>query len=515
MTDHLPRYHQNTLTLLPINTATLSKSLEELRFAVRNGADLISSNDSIHGQWESGGIFKHFPGIALAFLRLDYQSSVLEGEKGSSRDYRHLALQRVPPGIPDIPLLPSRLSPMGSSSPVTAVVLRMLAAVARNRGEDDLNTRLSQHDITCLHDATSLALKNGPIVPHNGRNMGGDEILFGRAGLLWTLINIRAHQFDEETQRSLTPVLDLIPELVRVIIDAGRQGSKDYAEKNGSDDAHPLMYAWVEGYYGFGAAHGITGILPAILACKPEEISDFLPVIGDTITALCKLCIASNGHLPMSFPKFGAGGRPEFVQFCHGSPGLLLLVATALNSPLLLDHWCPEWDQAIDLATARIWEEGILSKGGGLCHGIAGNAWPWLILHDFFEYHSKDIDEARYRYFQRIGTAEAPDAGYLTSDFFLSKALAFMLHSRETRPYNITPVSPERDFRMPDDPYCLFEGLAGTVCAWAETCGVLQARLRKLELPEGELENDVSFQTARRAELGFPFIGGNGVVGMF
>jgi hypothetical protein len=83
--------------------------------------------------------------------------------------------------------------------------------------------------------------------------MGGDEMLYGRAGLLWALLNVRAHQFDDETQKALSPVLNKIPELLRVMIDAGRQGSKDYNQKNGDPDAHPLMYAWMEGHYCFGA----------------------------------------------------------------------------------------------------------------------------------------------------------------------------------------------------------------------------------------------------------------------
>jgi hypothetical protein len=32
----------------------------------------------------------------------------------------------------------------------------------------------------------------------------------------------------------LSPVLEAIPELIRVIVDAGRQGSKEYTEKNGA-----------------------------------------------------------------------------------------------------------------------------------------------------------------------------------------------------------------------------------------------------------------------------------------
>jgi hypothetical protein len=136
---------------------------------------------------------------------------------------------------------------------MTAVTLRILSVVANTNWQTDAKPSLSQEDINCLDDATNLALKNGPLVSHDDRNMGGDEMLYGRAGLLWALLNVRAHQFDDETQKALSPVLNKIPELLRVIINAGRQGSKDYIQKNGGQDAHPLMYAWMEGHYCFGA----------------------------------------------------------------------------------------------------------------------------------------------------------------------------------------------------------------------------------------------------------------------
>lgn len=67
------------------------------------------------------------------------------------------------------------------------------------------------------------------------------------------LLNVRAHQYDEETHKALSPVLESIPDLVRVIIEAGRHGSKEFTQKHGVQDAHPLMYPWKEGHYFFGA----------------------------------------------------------------------------------------------------------------------------------------------------------------------------------------------------------------------------------------------------------------------
>ena len=214
------------------------------------------------------------------------------------------------------------------------------------------------------------------------------------------------------------------------------------------------------------------------------------------------------------------GTPSELVQFCHGSPGTLILLSTALkNNQLTQDHWCPEWDQTIYLGTQRIWEEGILSKGGSLCHGISGNGWPLLMLYDAFEYHSTDINAAKQSYIQRTGASALPSTDIsekLTPDFFLSRALAFLLHARETRPYNTAPAKTDKDYRMPDDPYSLFEGLSGNVCAWAETCAALQAKIRKMELSGQGVpyETDRAFKEAMQSRLGFPLIGGYGAVGL-
>ncbi|KAJ5157368.1 uncharacterized protein N7482_008468 [Penicillium canariense] len=515
-----PQYYENTLTPLPINPATLIDSLRELRAAVYNGAEIIHANEPIPDKWSVGGMFKHFPGVALAFLRLDYQSSVLAREKAASLNFRQYALQRIPSGLPDIPLRPSRLSPGGSFSPLAAVTLHILSAVAETNWELDARPSLPQEDIICLHDAVNLALKNGPIVLHDDRKMGGDEMLYGRAGLLWALLNVRAHRFSEESEKALAPVFAMVPQLICSIIDAGRECSKCYIQEHGDKDAHPLMYAWMEGYYCFGTAHGITGILPILLSCRSEELAGYMPEIGETITALCKFSVANNGHLPMTLPPFPSKRPSELVQFCHGSPGILILLGTALqNEQLTRDYWHPTWDQAIYQATCRTWEEGILSKGGSLCHGISGNAWPWLMLHNAFEYHSTHIDEARREYFQRTLESIQPDGNLsrqLTPDFFLSRALAFMLHSFETRPYNSSPATSDKDYRTPDDPYSLFEGLAGNVCAWAETCAVIQARLRKVDLSEegASVDGHGMFQRAMRCQLGFPLVGGNGAGGL-
>jgi lanthionine synthetase-like protein len=67
----------------------------------------------------------------------------------------------------------------------------------------------------------------------------------------------------------------------------------------------------------------------------------------------------------------GEGAPPDEirVQWCHGAPGMV----TTLGG--LLD---------LELAVAGgelTWRAGPLAKGPGLCHGTAGNAYAFLVLH--------------------------------------------------------------------------------------------------------------------------------------
>ena len=57
-----------------------------------------------------------------------------------------------------------------------------------------------------------------------------------------------------------------------------------------------------------------------------------------------------------------------------------MAIAKTMDGPLST-YWTSQWSEGVEIATKRVWQEGLLSKGGGLCHGIAGNAWPWLVMY--------------------------------------------------------------------------------------------------------------------------------------
>ncbi|KAK9372470.1 uncharacterized protein V1513DRAFT_452318 [Lipomyces chichibuensis] len=517
MATHRPQYYQNTLQPIRIDKATLLKTLQDLRLAVRHSSNLIQTDRPEPDDFDGGGIYNGTPGIALAFLRLARQAPYLAENGEFSPDFRRLASQLILPNGSQLHLQPRQLSPIGYS-PLAAIVTRILASITA----EEAASGISENDISNFHKAVELSLELGHVIHHGGHNMGIDEVLYGRAGLLWAILHIRTQVFDANAREALLPVFEAVPKLVDVIIQAGRQGSRDFAERYGEQNAFPLMWIWHEGYYGLGAVHGMTGILTILLECKLEELDDgasriYLPWIASTVTGICRMCISNNGHLPTSIPSRSSSRSSPLVQICHGSPGILLLLACARSNPYLTsDFWQPEWDEAIRLATERTWEEGLLSKGGSLCHGIAGNAWPLLLLHNCFEYEVEQMEIARRNFRERTTvTSSTTTIGELSGDYFLSRALAFLLHARETPPYSREPFS--HRYRMPDSPFSLFEGLAGTACAWAEACLVIQARLRKTELEEERgtaIHDDEIFKQLMLLQLGFPGLGGKGPTGL-
>ncbi|PLB46911.1 lanthionine synthetase C family protein [Aspergillus steynii IBT 23096] len=503
-----PQFYANTLEPVETTPGSLQKTLTELLVAVRRGVDVVQQGSPPSEDWGSSGLYTGPAGIALGFLRLDHQSASLAEPGELSIDFGGIARERIPSHGPNIKLLPGRLSPVGSSSPLAAVVMRILAAAS-------YGDKVNADDIELLREAVKAALQNGLLVPHGGRMMGGDEVLFGRAGLLWAILNIREHEFDEQTRASLQPIFNAVPNLIDTIVDAGRRGRTAYVEKHGSEDALPLMWTWMEGHYGLGLVHGLTGILAVLLACRPSELNDgtsrdYLPLLAGTVTRICEICIANGGHLPVAIPpRHSSSHRPShLVQICHGAPGVLLLMACARrNRHLVSKFWEPTWDESIRLASERTWEEGLLQKGGSICHGISGNAWPWLLLHDSFEYDIDTIETAKRNYVERTQLTDKIYTEYeLTGDYFLSRALAFLLHARDTPPYNMSSDT----YRVPDHPFSLTEGLAGTVCAWADACVATQMKLRKIELTaqgsisEVALKRDSVFQELESRQLGFP-----------
>ncbi len=120
---------------------------------------------------------------------------------------------------------------------------------------------------------------------------------------------------------------------------------------------------WTQRIYGhvlrfLGPAHGYAGNV-RVLANRGKA-----PALGDLSPHLLR-----GDGLANWVP--GEGARPEEirVQWCHGAPGMVASLGDLL-------------DRELALAGGELtWRAGPLAKGPSLCHGTAGNAYAFLVLH--------------------------------------------------------------------------------------------------------------------------------------
>lgn len=99
-----------------------------------------------------------------------------------------------------------------------------------------------------------------------------------------------------------------------------------------------------------------------------------------------------------------------------------------------------------------VYEHGVLRKGVGLCHGVAGSVYTLL------------------------GVSDALDAEPHGEWFLRAAHLAQLACAYET-------LASEGQMGTPDRPYSLYEGVAGMCCAWAEVLDRLTGQsstLRKI-----------------------------------
>jgi len=235
-----------------------------------------------------------------------------------------------------------------------------------------------------------------------------NEMLYGRVGYLYALLVVK------QLQTELIPAA-VIQQVVTDVIKAGVDGASANTRKK---SALPLFYQWYNEEY-IGAAHGYIGIFFMILQAKvicPGSVSEQQEkLVLESMDALLTLRFPS-GNLP---PCVG-DADDRLMHWCHGAPGAIHLYALAWKL-----YKKPSYLSACHDFADNIWNRGLLKRGYGLCHGVAGNGYGLLCMY------------------QVTGDCQ-----------YLWKAIKF---AEWCLSYG------EHGCRTPDTPYSLFEGLAGTL----------------------------------------------------
>jgi len=206
------------------------------------------------------------------------------------------------------------------------------------------------------------------------------ELLYGRAGYLYSLLVLR---------RRLSPAhrpaaLELA--LAAVFDDLEARGSELAAllVRDNPDDAlakSPLAFRFGKDVY-FGAAHGLAGVLFAMLHL-PERClraSSRERIVG-SLDFLLNIQ-ADDGNFPVSRQLPTA----DLVHWCHGAPGIIPTLCKAYE--VFGDD---RYLRGAIRAGECVWARGLLRKGLGVCHGIAGSALSQLTLY-------RATHDSRHRY---------------------------------------------------------------------------------------------------------------------
>jgi hypothetical protein len=122
-----------------------------------------------------------------------------------------------------------------------------------------------------------------------------------------------------------------------------------------------------------GAAHGFAGNAQALLRGEHLLADEQRRWWRDEIVTTTLHTVARVG-VQANWPRWWPPSphKGPMLQWCHGAPGIVTSLAQLEDARL---------DDVLVAAGELVWEAGPLCKGGGLCHGTAGNGWTFLKLH--------------------------------------------------------------------------------------------------------------------------------------
>jgi hypothetical protein len=224
---------------------------------------------------------------------------------------------------------------------------------------------------------------------------GVESFLMGRSGVLLTQYRVRpsgaiadrlAQSISANAEHSSRELLWGAPGTMHAALAMHEwTGEERWAELFRSS-ANALEHALIDGpedcrlwdqdLYGLratylGAGHGFAGnagaLVRGLALLEQHKRATWVERIVTTTLATATREGALANWTPSWLPQ-----RPGFlVQWCHGAPGFVTSLAT-LADPRLDDVFIP--------AGELVWTAGPLAKGGGLCHGTAGNGFTFLKL---------------------------------------------------------------------------------------------------------------------------------------
>lgn len=175
------------------------------------------------------------------YMRIALQGNALELPEETLSHLPDLVLSHLPSYISGQDPRPGHVSPLDSHiGPSVLLILHEL------RYPKSIRNTTWNGAIINFRAAVDFAIRD--------TQLGGDEVLYGKAGLLWGMLNVRAalseglgqDRHREELEEFINE--DSIKDLVENIIEDGKAGAEDYKSEFGHEGPE-LAWSWHGKYY--------------------------------------------------------------------------------------------------------------------------------------------------------------------------------------------------------------------------------------------------------------------------
>lgn len=387
-----PRYFENTMSEQE-NTQEIAEGQREY---VPVLLQIINKNCPPLAENCEGAVYVGGAGIAYAFYHVA-QSGLFEDKR---EHFLNIAEKYIKTSLREISLNDPGHNGIGASLLLGHAGIYLVASL--------IYEALGLHNLR-NENVQGFFNMHKYCIPINFFPHGSDEFFVGRAGYL-----AACYMINKRFGRAIV-TSDITLPLCNTIIESGRRTSNRYNHES------PLTYMYYDKPY-LGAGHGMSAILlmllnfPTCYSLKPDVEED----IKLSVDFVLK-CEENDGNYP-PIPGDARDDWNTLVHWCHGATGVMYLLAKSYMV------WKEEkYLQATLRCGDLLWKKGLLRKGPGICHGIAGSGYAFLLLYRLTH------DEKHLRRARQF-------AAFMQTEEFKANS------------------------RVPDAPYSLFEGIAGTAC---------------------------------------------------
>ncbi len=213
--------------------------------------------------------------------------------------------------------------------------------------------------------ATTLCGYSIRINSNSSPEDGSNEWLYGRAGYLY-LLRLVLKSFTSPSEGLTRNLKDAISSTINSILTAS------------------FPWKWHHKPY-LGAVHGSIGIITQILlSSSSQALHEHVQSLRPILTKILDEQLPS-GNFPSSC---GKTGDDRLIQFCHGSPGVVISLFSICLFYQDDAEMLAKIDDAIAKAQPDLLARGLLTKPPCLCHGIPTTALAIADEEKMLEYLS-------------------------------------------------------------------------------------------------------------------------------